>query len=816
MSLRKILIYSGSAILLVLILAVGSTFLLKDKIVSRFIEEANKHIATPIKIGKMDITVFSHFPNMSIEFRDVYVEDSYPEIFPLFTAKRISFSFNAYDAWQGKYDIKSLNIIESETNIRINKKGVGNFQVTKDSVGDGGNLSLDLNNVRLKKTRFSYNNEQIGQSHELNSSSLEADVELKNNVYDIAASGDMISNQIGIGSQVFLKDKLFNIELQMVYNDAKKEIVINQSSIEQEHSSFELNGRFTFLDQSEIDLALKGKNTSLQTILSFFPLSLSSPIRKYESKGNLYFQMDIAGRISKPVVKINFGCKDASIFHPETNFKITGANLAGTFTSNGFSHFSSAAISLSNVSGKLNGKDFTGNFFLKNFNEPFVDFKFKGELDAATVNELMGKDFLKDASGILIADVSLLGEPKLLKDKKTAQQVNVGGTIELKDVSLSSSFKEIKLKGLNGSFSFSNNDLAMSNVTGKLGKSDFTLNGFFKNIVPFLLFPDQPIGIETDLRSNNIDLEELFQLGFGQEANSEYQFKISPSIHLKFDCEIDRLSYRKFVGHNVSGDLLVKNQNAISKQIKLKTMGGSILLNGLLEAASNNPIELNASAKLSSIHIDSLFYIFGNFDQDFITDKHLKGKATADISFQTQFTPELNIKSETLVSTIDMTIKQGQLNNFEPLQSLKKYLDDDGLKNLRFADLKNEILIENKMVMIPNMEVRSNVTTIQVSGKHWFDQKIDYRIVAPLLNKKKINIEEAGEALEDQGGKLKVHFKITGTTDNYKVAYDTEAMKKKIAKDLKREFTELKDAFKDKGLKKKTEVELAKDDYFDW
>ena len=89
------------------------------------------------------------------------------------------------------------------------------------------------------------------------------------------------------------------------------------------------------------------------------------------------------------------------------------------------------------------------------------------------------------------------------------------------------------------------------------------------------------------------------------------------------------------------------------------------------------------------------------------------------------------------------------------------------------------------------------------------------RIVAPLLNKKKINVEEAGDAIEkDLAGRIKVYFKITGTTDNYKVAYDTEALKKKISGDLKKEVAELKDAFKDKN-KKKT-VELEKDDYFDW
>ena len=115
------------------------------------------------------------------------------------------------------------------------------------------------------------------------------------------------------------------------------------------------------------------------------------------------------------------------------------------------------------------------------------------------------------------------------------------------------------------------------------------------------------------------------------------------------------------------------------------------------------------------------------------------------------------------------------------------------------------------------MEVRTNVTTIQISGTHTFDQHIDYRVIAPLRNKNRINVNEAGTALEEQEGKMKVYLKITGTTDDYRVQYDTEAMKKKIVSDLKKEVQELKDAFKNKGKKKKKELELEKDDYFeDW
>jgi hypothetical protein len=147
---------------------------------------------------------------------------------------------------------------------------------------------------------------------------------------------------------------------------------------------------------------------------------------------------------------------------------------------------------------------------------------------------------------------------------------------------------------------------------------------------------------------------------------------------------------------------------------------------------------------------------------------------------------------------------------------LKKYLDDEGLNNLRFSDLKNDIHIENKTIYLPQMEVRSNVTDIKISGTHTFDQQIDYHLITPLRNKKKINTAEAQTALEESDGQTKLFLKIIGTTDNYRVVYDTKAVRKKISSDLKNEVKELKEAFKNKGTQQKKEAELEKDEYFDW
>jgi hypothetical protein len=343
------------------------------------------------------------------------------------------------------------------------------------------------------------------------------------------------------------------------------------------------------------------------------------------------------------------------------------------------------------------------------------------------------------------------------------------------------------------------------------------LNGLFKNIITFLLFENQPVGIEADLRARYLNLDELFVYAFGKEVKSEndnvYEFSISPNVNLNFNCQVSRLQYKRFKAQELRGDLLVKNKVAVSRNINVKTMGGNLSLSGIVDAKNPKAINISSSFKLNGLRLDSIFYVFENFQQTFIQDKHLKGNAFAEVSLDMTLNQNLSLFQETLVADISATIRNGELNNFEPLKALNKYLDDEGLSALRFADLKNDIHIENKTVYIPQMEVRSNVTVLQISGTHTFDQHIDYRIVTPLNSRRKIDINEATGAIEEMEGRAKLYLKIIGTTDNYKVIYDTEAVKKKVIADLKKEVQELKDAFNKK--KQKKTIELSTEE-FDW
>lgn len=813
---RKILFYFLLTVLAALAIFSGSVFLFKDRLLQQFIREANKSINTPVKIGHIDVSSWSHFPDLTITFTDVYVEDSDPGIYPLLEAKKISFAINAWDAYQGRYSIRQLQIFDSETHLKVDEKGHSNFVILKKTEDHTEPIVFDLRKVKLTNTHVQYRDQQTRQQHHYESRELTTSIHLEGNHYTIETEGDVTVKKLSIQSWSLLTDKSFDVQTTVLYDANEKSVVINDSELKLSKAAFQLKGNYSWKNKPVIDASLSASNTNIQTILSLLPNKLTHGLTEYQSEGDLYFTLKVNGDVNNPRLVADFGCRNASFFHPRFKSRIEQANLRGSFASSSITDAGKAELFIKDLTGKLNGREFSADFSVQQFDDPVVTLQFNGSLDGASIENFYPIDGVSEVQGLVKANIALAGKVSLLKNKATAQEVQASGSIELDDVAFAVERKKIKFSEIHGALQFNKNDIAMSNLSGRLDQNDFVLNGFLKNVIPFLLFEHQPIGIEADLHSTFLDLDQLIALSVSGTAKGDDGFSISPLLHLNFNCDVARMKYKRFAPHRVKGDLLVQHQVAVTRHVSLEAMGGKLELSGIVDARQPKAIDVSTSFKLDGIRVDSVFYVFENFYQNFIEDKHLQGRAFADVSLEMSLDPKLKLFPETLIADIDVLIKDGKLNHFEPLQKLNKYLDDEALDQLRFADLKNTIHIEKKTIFIPQMDISSNATSIRLSGKHTFDQQIDYRVVAPLRNKKKIDPDEAFGAIEETGGQSKIFLKIIGTTDKYDVKLDREATKKKIVSDLKKEVRELKEAFQSRGKQKMKEAELKKDEYFDW
>ncbi|HEY5691309.1 MAG TPA: hypothetical protein VIS49_07635, partial [Cyclobacteriaceae bacterium] len=548
--LKRLFFYFSLFIGVLLISSLVSVYLFKDRIIQQFIDEANKSLSTPVRIGKIDISLWGGFPNLAIVFNDVYIEDSHAGNYPLLTAKQVSFFLNPIEVWQGRYSVRGLQILNSETNLKISADGITNYTIINKRKGSSEEaIQFDLRNVRFVDTKVFYKDLSRNQDHAFISEKLTASIAVNDDIYKILAKGDVTTEQIRVKSSTFLKMKRFQVNADLLYNDIEKDLLINPSHLALHESQFEITGKYNFKVKNSIDVACDGKNTDIQTLLSLMPESTNTRLSKYESDGNVYFSLNLKGEISErndPSLSIRFGCNNTTLYHPDYKSRIEKANLEGSFTSPSTADFSEAALFLKNVNGALNERFFQADLSVLNFENPYVTFVFKGDLDASSIENFYPINGVQNLTGDLSIDISFAGQTSLLKKKTTAQQVIANGAIEMRRLNFNYGDQDIQFENLSGAFRFTNNDLALSNVNGKLEHSDFELNGFFKNIITFLLFENQPIGIETDLKSDFIDLDHLFEIGFGQEGSNDFNFNISPNLYLNFNCDVKSLHYKRF------------------------------------------------------------------------------------------------------------------------------------------------------------------------------------------------------------------------------------------------------------------------------
>lgn len=825
--IKRIFFYFLLSAFLLLSAVVALSYIYQDKIISLFIEEANKHIKTPVNVGKINFSILEKFPHLSIGMDNIVIQEGiHGSTAPLAKAKRIYFTFSILDFIQGNYIVNQVYLENGEVYPKILKSGKNNYTIfEKDSTSDGGSVSFKLEKIILNKVLLNYSDEKRDQDFTLFAENVSANLFTENRIFDVGLQGEVTSHSIQVQGEEYFRNKDLRLDAKFLYDQNSDSIAIYPSVVKVHESEFLVEGNYYNNGTSQIDLSVQGENTDIQTILSLVPEKFYEKFKVYKSEGNVYFAGTLKGEISEteyPALNISFGCKEASFFHPRYKKEITKVNLEGTFTNNKANDLSSAILQLKNIKGSLDGRRFSGNLTLQNFSDYYLSCKIDGEFDVQSLLGFYPVEEIESASGLINLDVSFDGRLNNLKTTKTATKTKASGEIILDDLSFNLKKNNLPFTDFNGSFIFKNDDLAISDFSGEVGNSKFLLNGFFNNVLAYLIFDDQPISIEADLKSSLLDIDELLTGNVKEQSKTvegeQYysSFNISPKLVLSFNCDIDQIKFRRLKGRNLKGQLKVKNQIATGNKIHINAAGGSMTLDGTVDAGSKNQIEVKTQAAFEGIDIDSLFYIFQNFNQDFLVEKHLKGQIYAEVNSYMMFDDNLRLNTQSFRSEVGISIKNGELNNFEPMQKLSKYVEEESLARLRFSEIKNLILIDNKTIFLPDMEIQSNVSSIRVNGTHTFDQHIDYHLQVPLRDFRKRDRDETFAVVEEDGSTSNLFLTIKGTTDDYKIAYDTEAVKQKIKQDIKKEGQELKKVFKNKGQTDKKAKELNEEEYFDF
>lgn len=821
---KRSLFFLGLVTLTLLVAGALLIHTYQEELVEKFVDLANKRIETPIHAGSINASWWEQFPDIAIVLEQVHIDGSLPgSTDTLATADKIYGTFNAWQILRGNWVIDEVHMEKGRLFLVQTELGDNNYTiVTRPQDSVRRNSAFKLDKILLNEVDISYLDLQRNQQYELLAHEVIASLETRDKRYNIQLDGSITSRELIIKDYHYLVDTPVELFGELNFWQPDKKWEFHSIEIGIDNSTFLLDGSYTGGENS-VELSIKGHETNIKTLLSLLPDPVSKNYKKYNSKGEVYFEGQLKGSVAdgkNPEVSINFGCKNASFWHPEYKKGVEGVFLTGKYRSSDVASLSLATLSLKDVKGVMEQQAFSGNLQIRNLEEYHINGDFKGTFDLNSWHQFLPKGQVSTADGTMKVDISFNGPVNYLKSAVSMDKFKTSGEIFVEDMSFSLEENSLPFENFNGHFLFNGRDLAISDFSGNIGNSDFTLNGFFRNIIAFVFSKNQPIGIEADLQAGTLDLDELLtgntkpvdKTVVGKQSYTS--FEINPRLALLFNCNVDQLKFRRFRGNQIKGKLRISNQVAHGRQISFNTIGGEIVMNGRVDGRIKDHLKVHTTSSYRGIYLDSLFYVFENFGQNFLEDHHLKGQAFAEIETYMVFDDHLRFKSPELVVDAGLTIENGELNDFEPLQKLSTYVDSQDLRHLKFADLKNNIQIKDREILLPDMIVKSNLTTINVTGTHTFDQLINYRLKVPIKSTKKDKDEYFG-AVEDDGSSTNLFLKITGTTQEYMVEYDKAAVKNKIRQDLKEEKWEIREAVRNKGDNSKAQ-ELDEEDFFDF
>lgn len=801
---KKAALYISLTVAFFLIAGVLIVYFFEDKIVQFAIDEINKNLNTKIEVQDIRLSLWKKFPQASLEFKQVSCEDTYEQKMKLLTAKSVFLSFNVWDIFSGKYIFKRIDIEEASVNIFIDKKGKRNFDILKRKKQEEKGIPnhFQFNQVGLKNIHIDYENAEKSQLVLLNISKLKMSGRFSEKIHKAQITSDFFVELVKIRDTEYLHNR--NLKLNTVFENNTNTETLSIQKAELAIESLHITGSGTVKTDSTgfVDLKLTGEKLNVQSFISLLPEEWKKFENEYKSNGNFYLNVSIVGNTGQkqsPDMIIDFGIQDGEVTYKPSGLQIKRMQLKGAYQSTKNGH--AQKLTISSLIGHLEQSEITGSFSYEWGKDKILSFATKSSIQLAELHSFFPIPGIKSMEGFIDINASFQGQssgnqPFTIYDY---QQSYLTGTAKLKQVSIIPDEQKHHLTKITGLLSFANSDATLSNVSCMLGSSDINLDGTLHNLPAYLLLPDAPLQIQAKFHSNHFKLEELLEAEDKKNtAAPKWKVKLPERVDLSLALSINKLSFNKFIASDISGAATFKNQYLSIDNLQMNAFGGLTSLRGTARMLTDTSIMVTCQSSLRQIQIKRLFEECDNFGQQTVTQENLSGKLDADVDLSVAFTQQLSALLPTLKVASNFTIQEGEIMNIKSLESLSKFIRLEELKHIRFATLSNEILIEDKIIHMPEMEIQSSAINIHLSGTHSFDNIIDYRFNVLLKDllaqkfKRNRKQDEFGEIIEDNDRGARIFLKMTGQAKNPVVGYDGKSAQEKIKEDMKKEKQELK------------------------
>jgi hypothetical protein len=754
----------------VLILAATSAYIIlmhyKKEIASMVIDTLKTEHGVELAADDIRISFFSNWPHASVQLKHVNIQsDKFPGSY--IKAGGLGLSLNLRKMLQKEFIVRNISLNNAE--IVFVKQPPPDDPVTVQPPGaeDTTSLVFEVRRITFRDTKFRYRNPRIGQEIAIN---------LLDNSVTLQHFSDGISARLR--GRVYVPALVFNAKRGEFLKESKARLNVNfdyfkktRSICIRPGSTADVNGH-TFnvaalidLETRRLALMIKSKEINYDRTARLMNPKIRRIMSNFELKNPVDASMLLVvnmGQREDPILMIDFAGKNNDLMIGTSKIPYSDLSFTGRITcidpSGKRGNMQHAQVTLSKVKGKIYRHPFTAKVTVKNLEDPFISIRGKMHIDAKKIKSRLNDEFV--LKGNAVAKISYSGPASHLNSREFLEPVmKLKAEVQLNDVSYREKEKpwEYTINGTafmnNEDLKFDelaiNSDLGKAEASGKIeGFVDYVLgftNGFKANLAvrtdsldlnPFLrkkkLMPVDSVrvlssSVAPDVATGEEKTDIMNAANAMKKTYSSFEFNVG-------------LFAKKMLVRNVTATNAHLHLHYLRELLQIHSMAADVC-EGKIKGSGTvkNFNSIKADVSIEDVDVKEMFRQFENFGQDVVSSENIEGRIYAEAKFKSLLDDRLEIAGETMYGEVKLSLKDGHLINFEPIQNLSNFLfKNRDFNNVSFSELNESFIVRGYEMQIDELEIGSNILNLfVVNGLYNFKGHSNINLLVPWSNLKK-------------------------------------------------------------------------------
>ena len=763
--MKRILKYAGFtflALIGLILVAVLVSYSYKKEILEAVNQKLKEEINGDINIGKLRITVFHDFPNVSLSLRDIYLcGQRYGEFHRDFLkAETININVEAIKLFKNEISIKSVDIIEGEIFIYKTKAGYTNLEIfkrakKKDSTSNAPQTNVNFKNINLKNVAVTFHDSLMRKEFGALFIRVATTITPSDSSTRFHVAGDLKFAGLVFNAEngSFLKNKEAFADLNLEFWPHTSQFAVNSSSLKLDKSTLQLSGLFHLASPRSFQLIIKSDSVDYPEGVSVLPDALSSKLNTLNIEKKVTVNVVVSGSLIpglKPAVDMTFFVNNSKVV--SSKIKLEHVTLRGTL----INHYDSTRINddhnvqiiLDTIHGTVKGIGFAANVSVQDFKDPMLNIKAKFEgnlldLQSDTISEVKFKD------GHFISRFSYQGKLKEYLDTSIEKyEGKLNGVVNLTGGEFEYLKRGITFEKLEATVRFTNEQCQIENISMHINNNPLAIKGIFTGYIPFFTKSGKKINATMVVSSPKLDLVQIMIKEKAAKVSEEKAAKKKRKIYSLIDelykklelelvFDIKKFSNKKFSAEDLTGKILLADNRVQVKGVKMKFAEGQVDFSASLNQLQRKINPFTLTAKVKHADIKKLFYAFNNFNQTTIKDDNLSGSVNVAIKLNATIDSDLAIIPTSLDGNVEFKLKKGRLKDFEPIQKIGTFLfKKRDLSDVQFGQIDAHFDVKGNEIEVRRMEVQSTVLTLYLEGRYSLKDSTNLSIQVPLSNLK--------------------------------------------------------------------------------